>query len=136
MFAQRVTTGIFPYDMAKDTRIAFRTSNDRKERLQKVAELVGLSETTLAEACIEALIHYIEEHGEIRLPLSVVPTAELKKGLPKGDRLSSSTAPSLNPPPPDRLILNEEPTRGMRQAKYSPTRRGSMRTQPKPENLG
>ncbi len=108
--------------MAKDTRIAFRSSVDMKNRLQQAAERVGLSETTLAEACVEALIRYIEEHGEIRMPLSIIPTSELeKKGgdaasnvkgryIPPehGGRSSSSTARGLAPQIPDRVILNEE----------------------------
>lgn len=69
---------------------------------------MGLNETTLAEACIEALVRYIEEHGEIRLPLSVIPTAELKKGEAKSDRLSLSSARLLDPPPAHQCVLNEE----------------------------
>jgi len=94
--------------MSKDTRIAFRTSIHKKERLQRAAEMVGLTETTLAEACIEALVRYIEEHGEIRLPLSVIPTVELKKREAKSDRLSFSTVRHLEPPPTDQCLLNEE----------------------------
>jgi len=93
--------------MAKDTRIAFRTSSTKKERLQRAAEIVGLTETSLAEACIEALVRYIEEHGEIRLPLSVIPTVELEKRGMKSDLLSLPAARRLEAPTREQCILNE-----------------------------
>jgi hypothetical protein len=65
--------------VAKETRIAFRASDDLKKRLARAARIVGLSETAMAEACVEALIEYIEANGEIRLPLVVVPEREWEK---------------------------------------------------------
>ena len=65
--------------MAKETRIAFRASDEMKKRLAAAAKSVRLSETALAEACVEALIEYIEQYGEITFPLTVLPKSEFKK---------------------------------------------------------
>jgi hypothetical protein len=59
--------------VAKDTRIAFRASEEMKRRLQSASKKVKLNETALAEAAVEAAVEYIEKHGGIWLPLQVVP---------------------------------------------------------------
>ena len=94
--------------MSKDTRIAFRTTMDLKERLGKVSKTVRLSDSQLAEACVEALVEYIEEHGEITLPLALVPKSAGKKVSAPRFRTGGIETPSLNeggppaklPPPP------------------------------------
>lgn len=64
--------------MSKEIRIAFRADKALKSRLTKAAKTVMLNESQLSEACVEALIEYIEEHGEITLPLAIVPKSLLK----------------------------------------------------------
>ena len=98
--------------MAKDTRIAFRTSEATKDRLAKAAAFVRLSETALAEACVEALVEYIEENGQITLPLAIIP----KSSLPKKTDNSSPLEEHVRANPPrsipvsnDALFVNEGP---------------------------
>ena len=99
--------------MSKDTRIAFRTTADLKRRLAKVASVVRLNETQLAQACVEALVEYIEEHGEIRLPLAVIPkkrpapfpstaVAHTPRQVPSlnEDAAQASAVPNPSPKPP------------------------------------
>lgn len=59
--------------MPKETRIALRVTDEKKDRLSRAAKIVGLNETTLVEACVDALIDYVEEHGELTMPLVVLP---------------------------------------------------------------
>lgn len=83
--------------MSKDTRIAFRSSAELKARLKKASQTVRLAETQLAEACVEALVEYIEKHGEITLPLSVLPTSQVENQW----RENSDTK-TANFPTPDK----------------------------------
>lgn len=74
----------------KDSRIAFRASEELKGRLAAVSKTVRMTETNLAEACVEALVEYIERNGEITLPLAIVPKSELGG---KEQDLARSTPP-------------------------------------------
>jgi hypothetical protein len=76
--------------VGKDTRIAFRASDELKERLQRAAKKVKLSETALAEAAVEATVQYIEEHGGIWLPLRVIPAPQGVAGFPRAGEITTS----------------------------------------------
>ena len=65
--------------MGKEKRINVRAKGDSKERLAKACEVTGATEASLVMACVEALIDYIEAHGEITLPLVILPKSALKK---------------------------------------------------------
>jgi len=62
--------------MAKEPRINVRATESQKERLRRACEVTGLSETAIVMACVEAALVYIEAHGEVRLPLAVIPKSE------------------------------------------------------------
>jgi len=90
--------------MKKDTRIVIRASAELRQRLQKASENVGLSETILAEACVEALVRYIEENGSITMPLEVKPKQmnrakvdyrQASRGAVDDDNLLAENPPTL-----------------------------------------
>lgn len=87
--------------MAKDTRIQFRVSEEKKRRFDHCAEITGLDATALGEAAVEALCDYIEEHGEITMPLVVLPKSVIARktaALPAGSgRSDAPIALSENP---------------------------------------
>ena len=95
--------------MSKDTRIQFRVSDAQKIRFGNCAAKVKLNETALGAAAVDALCDYIESHGEITLPLAVIPESLLKKlrgiASPNAPAIFTSTAA----PVPSRSLLNEEP---------------------------
>lgn len=62
--------------MPKDSRIHLRLDPTERDKLQKVCDFTGLDEPTALRACVNALIEYIETHGEIRLPLAVIPKSK------------------------------------------------------------
>ena len=82
--------------MAKEIRINVRADESMKGRLQKVCQTTGANETTLVMACVEALVDYIEKHGEITLPLVVLPKSSIKK-KPNPTRRSSLNKPTAVP---------------------------------------
>lgn len=87
--------------MGKETRLQFRLSDEKKARFAKCAEKVTLTETALAIAAVDALCDYIEEHGEIRMPLVVLPKSAVQKPEPFFPSAAAVKSP--------RVGLNEEP---------------------------
>jgi hypothetical protein len=65
--------------MAKEDRIAFRTSEELRGRFAACAKRVKLNESQLGEACIEALVEYIETNGNVTHPLATLPLSVLQK---------------------------------------------------------
>jgi hypothetical protein len=65
--------------MPKERRINVRAKGDLKDRLRRACQIIGASESSLIVACVESLVNYIESHGEITLPIMVVPKSALKK---------------------------------------------------------
>ena len=65
--------------MAKETRINVRASEELKDRLKRASEATGINETNLVISCVEALLDYIETHGELTMPLAVLPKSKLNK---------------------------------------------------------
>src|SRR2546430_4783003 len=59
--------------MPRERRINVRAQGDLKDRLRRVCQITGASESSLVVACVESLVNYVEGHGEITLPLVVVP---------------------------------------------------------------
>ena len=99
--------------MPKEIRINVRASEELKDRLKRVCELTGLPETTLVMACLEGALRYVEKHGEITLPLSVIPTSELKKqqGEDVPEILPASLPSSSTPQPAVSRRANRPATR-------------------------
>ncbi len=91
--------------MAKEIRINVRADRATKERLRRALKVVGkhATETEFVMACVEALCDYIEKHGEITLPLTVLPKSQLKKNSDEKHR-------RLNSPSIESLRLNEPPS--------------------------
>ena len=46
-------------------------------KMRRACEITGASESSLVGACVEALVNYVESHGEITLPIMVVPKSAL-----------------------------------------------------------
>jgi hypothetical protein len=68
--------------MPRERRINVRAKGDLKDRLRRACEVTGVSESSLIAACVEALVNYVESHGEITLPIVVVPKSALTE--PRG----------------------------------------------------
>jgi hypothetical protein len=70
-----------PVSKKEEPRISVRIpkGSDLKARLLAAAERAGVDEPTLVLRCVEATVEYIETHGEITLPLVVLPKSALKK---------------------------------------------------------
>jgi antitoxin component of RelBE/YafQ-DinJ toxin-antitoxin module len=56
---------------SKDTRISVRVSPEMKSRVEAVIAKTGIEESVLVRTCIEALIKYVEETGQISFPLTI-----------------------------------------------------------------
>lgn len=56
-----------------------RVDEDLKKLVRDIVEKTNVTETALVEATLKALCDYFEEHGEITLPLVVIPKSALKK---------------------------------------------------------
>jgi hypothetical protein len=65
--------------MPRERRINVRAKGDLKDRLRRACEITRASESSLVAACVEALVNYVESHGEITLPIAVVPKSALKE---------------------------------------------------------
>lgn len=91
--------------MSKDHRLHFRLDDKARNRLKEACALTGLDEATALRACILAFVDYVEQTGEIRLPLAVVP-----KPKTTTVKIATPTFPSTAAPVPSRASsLNEEP---------------------------
>jgi antitoxin component of RelBE/YafQ-DinJ toxin-antitoxin module len=76
---------------ARDPRVSVRIDDDLKTLVKEVVEKTGITETTLVEASLRALCDYYQEHGEITLPLVVLPKSQAEKITP----ISAVEEPSL-----------------------------------------
>jgi predicted transcriptional regulator len=57
--------------MAKKTRFTFRTTEEFKARIARVAEALGLDQAVVGEAALEAVVSYVEKHGELTIPIRI-----------------------------------------------------------------
>ena len=115
--------------MSKDDRLHFRLDPVAREKLRKVCAVTGLDEPTALRACISAFIEYVEAHGEITLPLRVVPRAKEKAAIPTPTFPSTARAPhgatlSLNEEPAKRDAVPPTRTNTPAQPDITKTRRG------------
>lgn len=55
----------------KEYRISARVPEELKKRLERVEKLIGIDQAIIIRKCVEALIEYVEEHGEITFPLEM-----------------------------------------------------------------
>lgn len=98
--------------MAKPIHV--RIEEDLQKDFAEVLELTGMGETQFVKASIRALIEYVREHGEIRLPLAIVPKSELKQKLrtPATTQLpargSAPIVPHMDPPTASTRALDTE----------------------------
>ncbi len=87
--------------MPKHTRLQFRTTEEKKQRFERCCAKVGLDQTALGQAAVDALCDYIEASGEITLPLRVLPKSALAALEKKAEyslmaRATASTPRSLD----------------------------------------
>lgn len=61
-------------------------------RLMRALDRTGLDEPTLVLRCVEAAVEYIERHGSITLPLSLVPKSESPLKIVRGGITQSNVA--------------------------------------------
>jgi hypothetical protein len=66
--------------------------------LENIQNQTGLDESTIIRAAIEACLEYVEAHGEITLPLSVMPKSK-REPQPIRYRATEVSAVPLNDPP-------------------------------------
>ena len=65
--------------MPRERRINVRAKGDLKDRLRRACQITGASESSLVASCVESLVNYVETHGEITLPIVVVPKSVLEQ---------------------------------------------------------
>jgi len=65
--------------MAKKTRFVFRTTEEFKARIARVAETLGLDQTVVGEAALEAVVAYVEKYGELTIPIRIERGTEKKE---------------------------------------------------------
>lgn len=93
--------------MAKKTRFVFRTTEEFKARIARVAETLGLDQTVVGEAALEAVVSYVEKYGELTIPIRI------ERDEKKDERAISRTGSSALPherrssSPPRATGLNE-----------------------------
>jgi hypothetical protein len=97
--------------MAKADRINVRLEPALRERLRRICKLTGLDEPTALRACVEAFVDYIETHGEIRLPLAIIPRKESKAAAPArtGSTATAGRGGVSGAEDGPRFSVNEEP---------------------------
>ena len=67
-------------DMIKTITISTRIDDSLRERLRKVANETGIEEATILRESAKAAIRYVETHGHLVFPLTVIPFK--RKGAP------------------------------------------------------
>jgi len=90
--------------MAKGYRVSVRVGDELGSSFQESLGITGLGETQFINQAIEAFVQYVREHGEITIPLAIVPRSSLKKALPPGE------ASRLIEPGEAASGLNERPS--------------------------
>jgi len=89
--------------------IYVRIEDEMRKDFDSVLELTGLGETQFVKAAIKALVEYVRQHGEITLPLAIVPKSERSKTAAAPQHAASAPVPAL-PTPSTRFFVNEEPS--------------------------
>jgi hypothetical protein len=130
--------------MPKERRINVRAKGDLKDRLRRACQVIGATESSLIVACVESLVNYIESHGEITLPIMVVPKSVLKKtgatsiltdsgGSMTGklfvEGLQASSPTNKNATNSDYAAANSEAEVPLRKRREATCRRKTRRTQ-------
>jgi hypothetical protein len=85
--------------MAKKTRFTFRTTEEFKARIARVAEALGLAEAVVGEAALEAVVAHVEKYGELTITIRIEQRE--KKEEPPGrvaPAPGSSGSPHKRPP--------------------------------------
>ncbi|MDR2463084.1 MAG: ribbon-helix-helix domain-containing protein [Verrucomicrobiales bacterium] len=63
----------------RDAVISIRVPLKLKERVFEVERRTHVTPGTMMQESLEAICHYVETNGEIRLPFQLVPVRELEK---------------------------------------------------------
>ena len=95
----------------KEIRVNVRIAEELKGDVQRVLELTGVDESALVRACLESVVEYFDKHGEITLPLVVLPKSALKKleAAPLVAGARSRSGASVPDSPSTQFSVNEEP---------------------------
>lgn len=73
--------------------LAFRTTKELGDRIEKAVRVTKLSKTTLVLAAVEAVVAAIERDGGIVVPVSFLQPARVPTLLPPGaDQLTDPTS--------------------------------------------
>ena len=99
----------------RSNQINVRLDNELKAKFEATCEQVRIEPATVIRACIEAFVEEVQEKGEIRMPLAIVPKSSVKKNEPE---TSSTAGPARGGPirylastaPRDRLKGTDGPT--------------------------
>jgi hypothetical protein len=102
--------------MAKPIHV--RIPPELRADFEEVLNVTGLGETQFVKAAIAALVEYVREHGEITIPIALIPKSKQQKAaktaaLPAHEKKPGrSDAPIALPVNPStdstRLSLNED----------------------------
>lgn len=63
-----------------------KISEEQRERFRGAAAKVGIQASWAINNCIESFCQYVEEHGEITLPLAVIPRSRWLKWIEQEKR--------------------------------------------------
>lgn len=66
----------------KTKTIGVRVSDDVFKSIQEAGEVTGIEPANLGRAALEAVVKYVQEHGEIVMPLRVVSFSDYEKLFP------------------------------------------------------
>ncbi|MDR1305037.1 MAG: ribbon-helix-helix domain-containing protein [Verrucomicrobiales bacterium] len=62
----------------KDALLSVRMPSQLKERLAKIEQRTRVTPATMVLESLEAICHYVEKNGEIRMPFLLIPRRELE----------------------------------------------------------
>lgn len=66
----------------KTKTIGVRVSDDSFKLIQNAGEITGIEPANLGRAALEAVVKYVQEHGEIVMPLRVVSCRDYERLFP------------------------------------------------------
>ena len=91
--------------MGKQVRLNFRSNDEFKARLKGAAERIGLDQSVLGTAALEAVVKHIEENGSITIPIQIIGPKKSEPGSPLEEH--SRAHPPGSIASPDAVILND-----------------------------
>lgn len=92
--------------------IYVRIEDELRQQFAEALHATGLEDAQFVKAAIRAFVEHVREHGEIRLPLAIVPKSELHRGPSPPGKLPAPAKQQVGGPSGAKAASGADPSTG------------------------